>query len=244
MSWKLFASTFVLIFLAELGDKTQLAAMARAAGSGGARWTVFAAASAALVLSTLIAVLFGSALTRLIPETYIKLAAGALFVVFGVVIIAQVARPQRISAGEVRPGVVSNLVLRAAADFETAAAEDYARLAREAETPAVRAVMEWLAGAERAHVEHIRELAAGEQAQALPAEWLGALPGREALMHDAAAGGSPVVQHALEHEEATAKFYQELSALTPLPALKRAFGALAAEELQHVARLKALQPGA
>ena len=85
--WKMFGSTFILIFLAELGDKTQLAAMARAAdGPSGssAKWIVFLAASSALVLSTLIAVFLGGALKALIPdERYIKIAAGALFVVFG-----------------------------------------------------------------------------------------------------------------------------------------------------------------
>jgi Predicted membrane protein len=94
--WKLFGGTFILIFLAELGDKTQLAAMARAAdGPDGvsAKWVVFLAASAALVFSTLIAVFFGGVLRSLVPdERYIKIAAGILFLVFGALILMGVAR--------------------------------------------------------------------------------------------------------------------------------------------------------
>ena len=87
MEWKLFASTFLAIFLAELGDKTQLATMSLAAG-GSARWTVFAAAAAALVASTAIAVIAGEAITRVVPAIWIRRAAGALFVVLGVVFLA------------------------------------------------------------------------------------------------------------------------------------------------------------
>ena len=84
---KLFASTFILIFLAELGDKTQLAAMAKSIEG---RMTVFLAASAALVCSTLIAVLFGDSLTRFIPERYLQIAAGVLFIVFGGIMLFKV----------------------------------------------------------------------------------------------------------------------------------------------------------
>ena len=83
MDWSLFFSTFVLIFLAELGDKTQLAAMARAATNGHGKWTVFFGASLALVVSTLLAVFFGSLLARFVPPHIIKIAAGVLFIVCG-----------------------------------------------------------------------------------------------------------------------------------------------------------------
>ncbi|MBM4149416.1 MAG: TMEM165/GDT1 family protein, partial [Lentisphaerae bacterium] len=120
MNWKLFASTFLLIFLAELGDKTQLAAMARAATGGSGKWIVFWAATLALALSTLIAVLFGGALTRVVPERAIKLAAGALFVVFGVIILVNAVRPgaEAAAAPKAQPGLLARAVLRAAAEFE------------------------------------------------------------------------------------------------------------------------------
>lgn len=82
MDWKLFAGTFSLIFLAELGDKTQLAALGMVKDPAD-RWTVFAGAVAALAVSTLIAVLAGGWLSARIPPFYFKCAAGLLFLAFG-----------------------------------------------------------------------------------------------------------------------------------------------------------------
>ena len=81
MDWKLFASTFAAIFLAELGDKTQLATLTLA--SGGSRWVVFGGAALALVASTAIAVLAGEAVSRAIPPIWIRRGAGVLFLVLG-----------------------------------------------------------------------------------------------------------------------------------------------------------------
>jgi Ca2+/H+ antiporter, TMEM165/GDT1 family len=86
MDWKLFASTFAAIFLAEIGDKTQLATLSLSAG-GSSRWVVFAGSALALVCTSAIAVLAGEALTRVIPPVWIRRAAGALFVVLGLVFL-------------------------------------------------------------------------------------------------------------------------------------------------------------
>lgn len=86
MDWKLFASTFGAVFLAELGDKTQLATLSLAAG-GRSRWVVFAGSALALVATSAIAVLAGEALARAVPPIWIKRAAGALFVVLGLVFL-------------------------------------------------------------------------------------------------------------------------------------------------------------
>ncbi|MDR1521089.1 MAG: TMEM165/GDT1 family protein [Planctomycetota bacterium] len=92
--WKLFGGTFVLVFLAELGDKTQLAALAKTAESPddpAAKWAVFLGATLALGASTLIAVFLGQALRATIPdERYIKLASGGLFLFFGIMILRDV----------------------------------------------------------------------------------------------------------------------------------------------------------
>jgi len=88
MDFKLFLATFASIFLAELGDKTQLATLSLSAGSP-RRWTVFLASSLALVATSAIAVLGGEALARVVPPNLIQRAAGVLFVVIGVVFLVK-----------------------------------------------------------------------------------------------------------------------------------------------------------
>ena len=86
MSKSVFWATFVTIFLAELGDKTQLAAMAATAKSG-ELLTVFLAASAALVLATLLGVLVGGTIFKHIPAHLIKYFAGGAFIAVGIWVI-------------------------------------------------------------------------------------------------------------------------------------------------------------
>ena len=86
MDLKLFLSTFGVVFLAELGDKTQLATLSLAA-SGKSRLTVFVGAAAALVVTSGIGVLVGEALSRVVPAAWIHRAAGAAFIVMGIVLL-------------------------------------------------------------------------------------------------------------------------------------------------------------
>lgn len=86
MDWKLFATTFATIFLAELGDKTQLATLSLA-GSAQSRWIVFAASALALVTTSAIAVLAGAAVARAVPPIWIRRAAGLLFVALGLLFL-------------------------------------------------------------------------------------------------------------------------------------------------------------
>ena len=82
MDWRVLATTFGLIFLAELGDKTQLAAIAMSAESR-SPLAVFSGAVLALALVTLIGVAIGGTLTRFIPALYVRRGAGALFILVG-----------------------------------------------------------------------------------------------------------------------------------------------------------------
>jgi len=82
MDWKLALTTFGAVFLAELGDKTQLATLAFAT-TGRSRWAVFIGAASALVATSAIAVLAGEAVTRAVPPMFLKRAAGAVFVAIG-----------------------------------------------------------------------------------------------------------------------------------------------------------------
>ena len=83
MDYKIMLTTFVMVFLAELGDKTQLATFCLSADCD-SNLSVFLGSSGALVLSSLIAVLLGAALSRVIPAVTIKFAAGGFFVIVGI----------------------------------------------------------------------------------------------------------------------------------------------------------------
>jgi len=80
---KTYAMVFVSVFLAELGDKTQLATLTFAATPGVGRLGVFLAAAGALVTSSLLAVLVGERLGAWIPPHYLTRAAAVLFVAIG-----------------------------------------------------------------------------------------------------------------------------------------------------------------
>ena len=83
MDWKLFLATFGAVFLAELGDKTQLATMA-IAGDSRKPWLVFAAASLALVAAAGLGAAAGGLLGRWVPEAWVRRGAALLFIGAGI----------------------------------------------------------------------------------------------------------------------------------------------------------------
>ncbi len=83
MLWKTFFTVLTTVFLAEIGDKTQLATMLFASDAKTSKWAVFAGASLALVLAAGIGVLVGAQLERLISPRTLKLLAGVGFIAVG-----------------------------------------------------------------------------------------------------------------------------------------------------------------
>jgi putative Ca2+/H+ antiporter (TMEM165/GDT1 family) len=86
MDWKLFITVFGSMFLAELGDKTQLATISFACTTKCPQ-AVFLGGSAALVLSTLLAVLVGTGLEKIIPVKILHLIAAIVFIVIGLLLL-------------------------------------------------------------------------------------------------------------------------------------------------------------
>jgi len=82
MDWKVFTTTFLALFVAEMGDKTQLAVISMTSSSH-KPLSVFLGGVLALALVTLIGVVFGEAITQVVPEEYIKKGAAVLFVGIG-----------------------------------------------------------------------------------------------------------------------------------------------------------------
>lgn len=84
MDPKLLATTALTVFLAEMGDKTQLATFSLAS-SGGSKWSVFLGSALGLVAAAGVAVLAGELVGRYVPAVWIRRAAGALFIALGAV---------------------------------------------------------------------------------------------------------------------------------------------------------------
>ena len=89
MDLKVLFVVFGTVFLAELGDKTQLATVLFASKPSVSLVTVFVGASLALILSSLIAVAAGSVISQYVDPRYLSYIAGAGFIVIGIWTIAQ-----------------------------------------------------------------------------------------------------------------------------------------------------------
>jgi putative Ca2+/H+ antiporter (TMEM165/GDT1 family) len=84
---------FLSVFIAEMGDKTQLATMLFATEQYVSPFKIFVASSAALVTSSAIAVLAGSAITRVLPVSALKVIAGLGFVAIGIWTLVTARQP-------------------------------------------------------------------------------------------------------------------------------------------------------
>lgn len=87
MDWKVATATFGMLFFAELGDKTQLAIITMS-GKTGDPLSVFLGGVAALALVTLLGVIFGDVITRVVPPNFLQNGAALLFITFGVLMLA------------------------------------------------------------------------------------------------------------------------------------------------------------
>lgn len=84
MDPRLFLTVFATVFVAELGDKTQLATLLFAADQAVSKLAVFIAASTALVVATAIGVLAGGVVSQYVSPAVLKVVAGAGFIAIGV----------------------------------------------------------------------------------------------------------------------------------------------------------------
>jgi putative Ca2+/H+ antiporter (TMEM165/GDT1 family) len=84
MDIKVFVTVFTVVFLAELGDKTQLATLLFAADKEVSKLTVFAGASLALVVAAGIGVLAGGFISQYVSEKYLHYVAGIGFIAIGI----------------------------------------------------------------------------------------------------------------------------------------------------------------
>ena len=84
MDWKILSTVITSVFIAELGDKTQLATMLFASDKQISKLTVFAGASLALILTSAIGVLAGSVISQYVGEKHLQYVAGIGFIAIGI----------------------------------------------------------------------------------------------------------------------------------------------------------------
>ena len=99
MPFALLASTFATVFLADLGDKTQLAIVS-ISGTSNRPGAVFAGSAAALVLASLVGAAAGGSLSSLIPTDALQLAASVGFLILGTRLILRSRAGAAAEAGE------------------------------------------------------------------------------------------------------------------------------------------------
>ena len=87
MDFRVLVTTFGIIFLAEMGDKTQLAAMTMAAQTK-KPWAVFVGASLALAAVSALGVVVGSVIGDYVPLEWVKRIAAVAFIAIGVLMLA------------------------------------------------------------------------------------------------------------------------------------------------------------
>ena len=98
MDFALLLSTFVTVFLAELGDKTQLATVA-ISGTSNRPLAVFIGSSSALVLASLIGAIAGGSIATVVPADLLQLLASAGFLVIGLRLLSPMLKGQEVSTG-------------------------------------------------------------------------------------------------------------------------------------------------
>lgn len=86
MDWKIFGTAFITLFLAELGDKTQLAVITMSANTE-SKLSVFVGASLALIAVTALGVLAGGVLTQFVPTEWLQRIVAVAFIVIGVLML-------------------------------------------------------------------------------------------------------------------------------------------------------------
>ena len=89
MDWKTFFTAFGVLFLAELGDKTQLAVITMSADSK-SPWSVFFGAATALVLVSLLGMIFGAVLGQYIPTEWLQRIVAVAFIVIGILMLLKI----------------------------------------------------------------------------------------------------------------------------------------------------------
>ena len=265
MNIKILLASFALVFVAELGDKTQLTALAFTTASR-SPWMVFLGTSLALICTTALAVLLGEMLSRVLPVHVLHIASGVMFVLMGLILLVNVARKVQAPLEAVKSEkseaaiqsqprrTIFSLVTRQATAFEEEIIDYLEGVANLLPDAADRQTVLSIIGEDRRHrdslstLKHQHAPALESNNEEIPAADLevlrtrtpkaGSLPAiNKAAGVEEPAGMAQVLWAAVASEEALAEFYLSLSRMAKIHAVRDAFRLLARDDLRHAETL-------
>lgn len=236
MNFSLVISTFVMIFLAELGDKTQLAAMAASAGSK-QPLAVLLGASVALVLSSVCAVVAGTFIGEKIPLKFIKIAAGIMFILFGLLYVKEAFVPEKAEElTKVAPlDMIGGSLIKVARAFEEQELKMLEAVRESIQSELCRDKLEEIIRQERNHLIVLGNVA-DDKLIFSSAEKNAFAP----LKADYVCRGDDecLIADMYEREQAMADFYRIMAEKSAIVSVKNAFYRLSQEELAHAVAIR------
>lgn len=241
MDLRLIISTFFVIFMAELGDKTQFAAMAASAGSN-KPLSILIGAVLALTLSSVIAVAAGGLIGNLIPTRYIKLAAGILFIIFGLLYIRESFTSEKTpESTSSHGGILKESILKAAEIFEEEELHMMIAAKDEINNVEFKTIFDNIIKQEKSHLRILKKIS--ENDSELTNDEI------EMDIHTHSDLGESfscsdeddqTLAELHKREQAMADFYRIMAAKNKIPSAKSAFIHLYHEEKAHAEQIKEL----
>lgn len=268
MDFRILFASFALVFLAELGDKTQLTALAFSTRFN-APWAVFLGTSLALISTTALAVVLGGLLNRVLPPKVLQISSAVMFILIGLILLVNIAR--RAPADEERKtveeaavpaiqprGVIFSLVMSQAATFEQALIEYLENLSEQLPAGPVKQTLDQIIAEDRLHVESLEELRTSQKTsvdghpEPVTGEELAELKARtptvdafdltpvEVVSVDEGIRTREILDRAIIAEEGLADYYLTLARMSRIHAVRDAFRWLAMEDIRHAQTLCSL----
>jgi rubrerythrin len=263
MDFKILFASFALVFLAELGDKTQLTALAFSTRFN-SPWAVFIGTSLALIATTALAVLLGSALSRVLPPKIMQISSAVMFILIGLFLLVNIARrapaedqeatPEKTEAAIQPRGTVFNLVMSQAATFEERIIAYLDELSAQLEPGPDKETLDCIISEDRQHLVSLSDLRSSQTSAAekhpdpvTPAELeelkqrTPALDNKIDLESDGGTESDTAIDRAIAAEEGIADYYLALARMSRIHAVRDAFRWLAMEDIRHAQTLCSLR---
>ncbi|WP_321494052.1 TMEM165/GDT1 family protein [uncultured Desulfobacter sp.] len=238
MDLKLIISTFVLIFLAELGDKTQLTALAASAGCN-KPLSVLLGASLALVFSSVLAIAIGSLIGGNFPIKYVKLTAGILFIVFGILYIKDAFVPEKTKAKQLAASAnfLEESAIRAAKAFEQQELNMLQSARRLIREPGCLSVIDDIILEDKDHLKSLSRINDTDEILTEEEKTRFAPMVEEYVYRDK---DFLLFQDLYDRQLVMADFYRLMSGKSKLEPVKQAFTILYQEERSHSVKIRSL----